>query len=117
MPARALFPIWTCTARRNSNGWWPWLAEGGETGSVEGGAWLAPQFLRDGDTWRGVVWNVCPDEVGRFEIRRPAGMPSVSEAWHLTPAGERLAVAVDGDTLLLDRPMHEWELVAMVCEK
>lgn len=26
-----------------------WLARGGSTGSVEGSAWLAPQFLQDAD--------------------------------------------------------------------
>lgn len=95
-----------------------WLADGAETGSVEGGAWLVPQFLTDGATWRGVVWNASPDETDRFLIRRPSGMPPIREAWHLTPAGERLPAAVeagaDGDTVVLGRPMHEWELVAML---
>lgn len=86
-----------------------WLAAGEPVGRVEGGPWLVPQFLRAGSVWRGAIWNAGPDEVGEIHVERPAGMPPITHAWQLTPAGERLPVAVDGDTLRLARPLHEWE--------
>ena len=93
-----------------------WLAGANDTGSVDGGAWLVPQFLANPSTWRGVVWNAGPDAVTKFRVHRPVGMPPIRNAWHLTPAGERLAVAVtaEGDTLDLSRPMHQWELVVLM---
>ncbi len=91
-----------------------WLADGEGTGRVDGGAWLVPQFLKDRGTWRGVVWNAGPDEVDTFRIQRPRGMPPIVEAWHLTPAGKRLAVVVDADVIRLGHPMHQWELVVLL---
>jgi hypothetical protein len=90
-----------------------WLAAGEPTGWAEGGPWLVPQFLRAGETWRGAIWNASPDAVGAFRIGRPAGMPPVDTAWHLTPAGERLPARVDGDVIRLSHPMHEWEVVVV----
>lgn len=91
-----------------------WLANGNSIGWVDGGAWLVPQFLRDRATWRGVVWNAGPDEIATFRIHRSFGMPPIREAWHLTPAGERLAVAVDADVINLGHSLHQWELVVML---
>ncbi len=93
-----------------------WLAGSQPVGWVEGGPWLAPQFLADrvGKVgWRGAIWNASPDEISTLHIHRPAGMPQISSAWHLTPAGERLAAQVAGDTIRLARPMHEWEVVVL----
>jgi len=90
-----------------------WLAGGKNTGSVEGGAWLVPQFLKSGSIWRGVVWNASPDEVVAFRVHRPAGMPPIREAWHLTPTGHRQALSVEGDAVHLHHPLHQWELVVM----
>lgn len=91
-----------------------WLAEGDGTGRVDGGAWLVPQFLRDGPAWRGVVWNAGPDEVDTFCVHRPLGMPPIREAWHLTPAGKRLAVVADADGIRLGHAMHQWEPVVLL---
>jgi hypothetical protein len=90
-----------------------WLAGSQPTGWVEGGPWLVPQFLRTGDTWRGAIWNASPDEVGTLHVHRPAGTLPLTAAWCLTPAGERLAAQVDGDTIRLAQPMHEWEVVVV----
>jgi len=40
-------------------------------------------------------------------------MSPIHSAWHLTPAGERLAAQVDGDTIRLAHPMHEWEVLVV----
>jgi len=112
-----------------------WLARGLETGSVEGGAWLVPQFLAPSPAgrgqgvrdvsplpvgeglgvraWRGVVWNASPDELDTFTVHRPQGMPPVREAWRLLPSGERLPASVAGDHIHLARPMHQWECVVI----
>lgn len=90
-----------------------WLAAGASVGWAEGGPWLVPQFLRLGEIWRGALWNASPDEISTLRVQRPAGMPAIAAAWHLTPAGERLAAQVAGDTIRLPRPMHEWEVVVV----
>ena len=90
-----------------------WLARDLETGSVTGGAWLIPQFLKDGETWRGVIWNASPDEIATFQIHRPQRMPEIKSAFHLLPSGERLPAELDGNRLHLSRPMHQWELVVL----
>ncbi len=91
-----------------------WLADGNSTGRADGGAWLIPQFLRDGPTWRGVVWNAGPDEVATFSVQRPHGMPPIREAWHLTPAGRRTAAAVEGDVIRVADALHQWEPVILL---
>ena len=91
-----------------------WLASGQETGRVEGGPWLVPQFLQDEERWRGAVWNVSPDELDRFRVHRPAGMPAIARAWHLTPDGARHPAIVEGDAIHLSQPMHQWEVVALI---
>ncbi len=99
-----------------------WLARDLETGSVEGGAWLVPQFLvsplpvGEGPgvrVWRGAIWNASPDELDTFTVQRPAGMPEIQSAWHLLPNGERLPAEIHGDQITLTRPMHQWELVVI----
>ena len=90
-----------------------WLADSEPAGWAEGGAWLVPQFLRSGAIWRGAIWNASPDEISSVRIHLPAGMPPITAAWHLTPAGERLAAQIDRDTIHLARPMHEWEVVVV----
>jgi hypothetical protein len=90
-----------------------WLADSEPVGWAEGGPWLVPQFLRSGATWRGAIWNASPDEVSSVRIHLPAGMSSLTSAWHLTPAGERLAAQIDRDTIHLAQPMHEWEVVVV----
>jgi hypothetical protein len=91
-----------------------WLAGGQGTGRVEGGPWLTVQFLTDGASWRGVVWNAGPDEVETIHVYRPAGMPALQQAWQLTWKGERLPVKVEGDTLYLTQPLYEWDLVVLL---
>lgn len=88
-----------------------WLARDIETGSVTGGAWLVPQFLQDGDKWRGVIWNAGPDERDTFTVHRPHKMPAMRQAFHLLPSGECLEIPVNGDTIQLPRPLHQWEFI------
>jgi hypothetical protein len=113
-----------------------WLARNLETGSVEGGAWLIPQFLvpplplgeglgvRAGSplplgeglgvrAWRGVIWNASPDEIESFTIHRPQGMSQIHEAWHLLPSGKRLPAQIHNDQITLTHPMHQWECVVL----
>lgn len=90
-----------------------WLAHGTETGSVDGVAWLFPQFLKDEENWRGAVWNAGPDETTSFRIHLPEGMPLITEAWHLTPTGERRAAIIEGNTITLGRPLFQWEVVVV----
>ncbi|MEW6086519.1 MAG: hypothetical protein AB1607_18185 [Chloroflexota bacterium] len=99
-----------------------WLAGDLETGSVEGGAWLIPQFLVSplpvGEglgvrAWRGVVWNASSDELDTFVIHRPAGMPEITQAWHLLPSGKCLSAEVHDDQIILTHPIHQWEFVVL----
>jgi hypothetical protein len=99
-----------------------WLARNLETGSVEGGAWLIPQFLVPplplGEglgvrAWRGVIWNASPDEIESFTIHRPQGMSQIHEAWHLLPSGKRLPAQIHNDQITLTHPMHQWEFVVI----
>jgi hypothetical protein len=90
-----------------------WLASG-EPGSVEGGAWLVPQFLSDGQAWRGAAWNAGPDEVETLRVRRPAGMPALTQAWQLSWQGERIAAKIEGDEIRLARPLFQWDAVVFL---
>lgn len=90
-----------------------WLAHDLETGSVSGGAWLIPQFLKDGEIWRAVIWNASPDELDSFTLHCPAAMPQPTQAWHLLPNGERLPVTINGNRVQLSQPMHQWEFVVI----
>jgi hypothetical protein len=51
-----------------------YLDPGHSYGNVEGGAWLVPQFLSDGEQWRGAIWNASPDAVEAITVHPPAGM-------------------------------------------
>jgi hypothetical protein len=82
-------------------------------GCVEGGAWLVPQFLTDGNAWHAVVWNASPDTLDAFTLFPPAGMPAPREAVHVTARGERLPAQVDGHTVKLAQPLYEWEFVVL----
>jgi hypothetical protein len=90
-----------------------WLDPAGAHGWVEGGPWLVPQFLRDGDVWRGVVWNASPDEVETLTVHRPAEMPQPTLATQLTARGERLAARIEGERVMLQRPLGQWECVVL----
>jgi hypothetical protein len=84
------------------------------SGTVHGGAWLIPQFLTDGTTFRCAVWNGSPDELDAFTITPPAGWPVPTHAFQITGRGERLPATVDGNTVRLSRPLYEWELVVLL---
>lgn len=91
-----------------------WLDPNGTVGTVAGGAWLVPQFLTDGQTWRAAVWNASPDELDSFTIQPPAGMPAPTTATHLTGRGEMLPATLDGTTVRLSRPLYQWECVILL---
>jgi len=90
-----------------------WLDPTNSYGWAEGGPWLAPQFMRDGDDWRGVVWNASPDEVQAISVHRPAGMPQPTHAVQLTARGERLPARVEGERVTLERGLGQWECVVL----
>jgi hypothetical protein len=90
-----------------------WLGNGRSCGSVSGGPWLVPQFLRNHDTWRGVVWNASPDAVRRIEVNLPEEMGSLHCAVQINAEGERTEAKVDGNQILLRHPMHQWELLVL----
>ena len=91
-----------------------WLARGVSTGAVDGGAWLVPQFMSDGDTWRGVVWNGSPDARCAFEVRPPKGMPAIQQAVLCAADGRRVEGSVAGGRVTLPEPMHQWECVILL---
>ena len=90
-----------------------WLDPTNSYGWVEGGPWLVPQFLRDADAWRCVVWNASPDEAEDITVHWPAGMPPPTHAVQLTARGERLAARVEGQRAILARPLGQWECVVL----
>ncbi len=90
-----------------------WLGDGRACGSVQGGPWLVPQFLSDGRTWRGVVWNACPDAISRFKVVLPDQLGELHKAVQLSAEGELIEASVDGGEVRLSRPMHQWELVVL----
>jgi hypothetical protein len=93
-----------------------WLSAGKPTGRAEGGAHLIPQFLTDGKTWRGVVWNASADEVTRFRVLLPDGMPPVKSATRIDARGNRLAARITGKTSIsveLPHPLYQWEFVVL----
>ena len=85
----------------------------GAHGSVSGGAWLVPQFLTDGLSWRGVIWNASADAVDSMVLQPPsaAGMPSEAVSVHADAA--RLTAEIERSTLKLARPLQQWEFVVL----
>jgi len=72
-----------------------------------------PQFLRHGDTWRGVVWNASPDEIEEIEVHRPAEMPQPTTATQITVRGERVVARIEGERVTCARPLGQWECVVL----
>jgi hypothetical protein len=90
------------------------LERGSHCGSVEGGAWLVPQFLTDGTTWRGVVWNGSADECRQFALQLPSDMPAPRSLVQVDAHGERTNARLDGSRVMLDHPLYEWEFVVLL---
>lgn len=82
-------------------------------GSVEGGAWLVPQFLTDGARWRAVVWNASPDAVEEIIVHLPAQMPAPRSVIQVDASGNRFQTDWCGDRIRLPRPIHQWEFVVL----
>jgi hypothetical protein len=82
-------------------------------GSVEGGAWLIPQFMTDGEQWRGVLWNAGGDEVETLNVQLPQGMPAPRSVIQVNARGDRIAAVMDGCSVQLSTPMHQWEFVVL----
>lgn len=91
-----------------------WLDPEGCHGSVAGGAWLIPQFLTDGETWRGVVWNGCGDGVKRISLSLPSGMPAPARALRVCNDSSVEEVTLTGGELVLDEPLLTWQFVALL---
>jgi len=83
-------------------------------GWVEGGAWLVPQFLTDGERWRGVVWNASPDEIDEVTVHYPADMPPPRAAVQVGSRGERTPADIRGESVRFRRPLHQWECVVLL---
>ena len=79
--------------------------------SVEGGAWLVPQFLSDGKRSRGVVWNASPDERYGFTVMPPKGFPQLTWAVQIDAHGTRYRARVEGNRVTLPRALNQWECV------
>jgi hypothetical protein len=90
-----------------------WLSRGVSLGSASGAPWLVPQFLTDGRAWRGVVWNASPDAVGQFTITPPADTPPIRTATHIDARGHMRSATVSGDTVVVNEPMGQWEMVVV----
>ena len=90
-----------------------WLDEKGNTGWVEGGPWVIPQFLTDGKTWRGVIWNAGPDVIETCRVHTPRGMPCPAVATHVDGLGHRSPVTLDSDPLVLCQPLNQWEYIVL----
>jgi hypothetical protein len=90
-----------------------WLARGDSLGSVNGGAWLIPQFLTDGTHWRGVIWNASPDAVHTIHVRPPSAMGPIQEAVQCAADGSRLRVPVADNRIVLTKPLHQWEWLVL----
>ena len=90
-----------------------WLGRGGTCGHVTGGAWLTPQFMTDGQLWRGIVWNVNPDAAHELVVHPPSGMGAVTRAVHGDVDGERHGVKVVNNRLTFKKPLHQWETVVL----
>jgi hypothetical protein len=90
-----------------------WLGRGVSCGSVQGGAWLIPQFFTDGRTWRGVVWNASPDASRGFTVLPPEGMGSIARAVHCDADGAMIEAAVSGNRIETERAVHQWEFVVV----
>ncbi len=90
-----------------------WLSRGRATGSVQGGAWLVPQFFTDGECWRGVVWNAHPDTCSGFRVTPPDDMGEVTRAVLCTTEGRRLDAEVSNNVVSLPKRMHQWEWVVL----
>ena len=74
----------------------------GTHGSVAGGPWLVPQFLRDGQRWRGVVWNASPDSVDKVTVQFPKGMGRVMRGFQVDATG-RIRISACGTAAFIWR--------------
>lgn len=90
------------------------LDPGNAHGSAEGGPWIIPQFLTDGERWRGVVWNASPDEVREIIVHPPSNMLQPTEAVQIAAAGKRRPARLQGNHVRLSRPLHQWEFVVLL---
>jgi hypothetical protein len=113
---------WTATGRvvmtpqraAQLHGILQFLAGENPLGRVHDGVWVFPQFLTDGAVHRAVIWNASPDEIGKIEIEFPGGFPAPHHAIHIDAKGRRHECTMDGKTISLREPMHQWELVVLM---
>jgi len=92
-----------------------WLERGRQHGYVpDASGWLVPQFLSDGDVWRGAVWNAGPDEVTEFTLRLPADMPAPERLVHVDARARRHDARLSGERVTLTEPLRQWETVLLV---
>lgn len=91
-----------------------WLARGERLGSVEGGPWLVPQFLSDGKTARGVIWNASPDEASEIAVSLPKGMDALASAIQVNSQGDRLKARWAENRIRLAQPLYQWDFVALI---
>ena len=91
-----------------------WLDPQSTRGCVEGQAWVVPQFMTDGKTWRGVVWNVNPDAVAEpMRVRLPRDMPAPRSVTQVDALSNRFNAAYRDGLLTPARPMHQWEYIVL----
>jgi hypothetical protein len=94
-----------------------WLGKRTWHGSVEGGAYLVPQFLTNGRLCRGAVWNASGDAVTHFVVKLPTGVGDVRTAVQVDAHGIRYQARIAGGrdlTVTLPRPLCQWEFVVLL---
>lgn len=88
-----------------------WLDPTRAVGHVAGGPGLTPQFLTDGTSWRGVVWNAGPDEINAIDTRPPAAMPIPKQGFLVNGAAEITPFGFSVPRLQLPIPLRQWEFI------
>jgi len=82
-------------------------------GHVEGGAWLVPQFLTDGERWRAAIWNASPDAIELITVHPPSGMPELTSAIQVNASGKQRPAELQGKRVRLSEPLQQWEFVVL----
>lgn len=91
-----------------------WLDPDHHRGAVSGGPWLFPQFLTDGTTWRGAIWNGNDDPVSQVHVELPTEMPAPNRVLQITGDGEMIPVTMADGVIDLERPLMQWEVVVLL---
>lgn len=90
-----------------------WISRGTSCAAVEGAAWLIPQFLTDGNQWRGVVWNAGSDAVRSFRVTLPEGMGPIACVVQCSMDGIVCDACASDNEIALPKPLYQWDFVVL----